>query len=172
MLKRLFTLVLGLGLACAIGFSLPANSATGPTNGLLVEFPSPQPIQPISFASAQPVTLAGGFTHIAAIAAATTGPTPAAIATGPGLLGTVVLANSSAAVAYLQIFDAATGSISLGTTKPDRVLGCAAATTCYLQNTAPGTAFTTAITWICCTTTATGSTGTNVATIYAMADHK
>ena len=75
-----------------------------------------------------------------------------------GQIYTLQLLNTTAAVAYLQCFDLAAGSVTLGTTAPTESFGLAASQSLSISFGAHGIAHATAIS--CAgTTTRTGSTG-------------
>jgi hypothetical protein len=78
------------------------------------------------------------------------------IKSGQGTLGGWYVYNPNASVAYLQIFDTATGSITVGTTAPKLSIGIPTASAANLELTC-GIQFGTAI-CVAATTTATGGT--------------
>jgi len=74
----------------------------------------------------------------------------------------IVLGNTTAAVAYLQLFDADSADVTVGTTTPTYAFLIPASATVIINLSKPlhlATGFT-----IACTTTRTGSTGANVET--------
>lgn len=85
------------------------------------------------------------------------GATPTAIKAAAGQLYGYHLFNTTAAVAYVQIFNVAHGSVTLGTTAPTLSIGIPASGGVTV-NFDKGIAFDTAISFGC-TTTRTGSTG-------------
>ncbi len=102
-----------------------------------------------------PVT-SGGLS----IKSASTGGTATSIKASAGQLYGYHLFNTTAAVAYVQIFNVASGSVTLGTTTPDISIGIPASGGVTV-NFDKGIAFGTAISYAC-TTTRTGSTGATV----------
>lgn len=79
-----------------------------------------------------------------------------------GLVGTIYCYNPSGAVAYIQLFDAATpGAITLGSTAPKLSLGIPSALASGLGPTAVGIQFLSGI-QAAATTTATGSSGSSM----------
>lgn len=99
-----------------------------------------------------PVT-SGGLS----IKSASTGGTATSIKASAGQLYGYHLFNTTAAVAYVQIFNVASGSVTLGTTTPDISIGIPASGGVTV-NFDKGIAFGTAISYAC-TTTRAGSTG-------------
>ena len=85
------------------------------------------------------------------------GATATAIKASAGQLYGYHLFNTTAAVAYVQIFNVASGSVTLGTTSPTLSIGIPASGGVTV-NFDKGIAFSTAISFAC-TTTRTGSTG-------------
>lgn len=119
------------------------------------------------------VTVAGTVTGNAAAAAAggyspnfqsALSTTVQSVKAGAGKLGGWYIYNPNASVAYVQIFNVASGSVTLGTTTPTLSLGIPASSAANLMN-GEGIDFSTAIS-IAATTTATGSTapGTGLVT--------
>jgi len=78
-----------------------------------------------------------------------------------GLLGGYMIYNPNTSVIYIQVFDLALGSITLGTTAPTYVLGIPAGSAANVEFTA-GISHSTAI-YAYATTTATGSTAPGTA---------
>jgi len=99
-----------------------------------------------------PVT-SGGLS----IVTGSVGATATAIKASAGQLYGYHLFNTTAAVAYVQIFNVATGSVTLGTTAPTMSIGIPASGGVTV-NFDKGIAFSTAISFAC-TTTRTGSSG-------------
>jgi len=75
----------------------------------------------------------------------------------PGLLNKIIVENSNAAKAYVQLFDAAAADVTVGTTTPDYVIPVLAAGGTVDDYMGAPLRFKTAITYAC-TTTATGNT--------------
>ncbi len=75
----------------------------------------------------------------------------------PGTLYGVQIINTTAATQWVQLFDLATGSVTLGTTSPFLEVQVPASSMVQLQLPAIGVAFTTAICWAS-TTAERGST--------------
>lgn len=98
-------------------------------------------------------TTAGGLS----IVTGSVGATATAIKASAGQLYGYHLFNTTAAVAYVQIFNVASGSVALGTTAPTMSIGIPASGGVTV-NFDKGIAFGTAISFAC-TTTRTGSTG-------------
>jgi hypothetical protein len=105
-----------------------------------------------AFATVTPSTT-GGWSKITALAQTTT---KKAVKASAGTFGGYYVYNPNASVAYIQVFDVASGSVTLGTTAPDLVFGIPASSAANLEIT-NGVNMGTAIT-LACTTTATGST--------------
>lgn len=84
--------------------------------------------------------------------------TKAAVNTGRTRLVSVHVNNLDAAVMYLQLFDAAAASVTVGTTTPDLVIPMAASGTHHVVWGDDGPVFWTACTYAV-TTTPSGSTG-------------
>jgi hypothetical protein len=103
-------------------------------------------------AQVTPVTSGGLSTASGSIGATVT-----AVKAGAGQLYGYYFYNPNASVAYVQVFDVATGSVTLGTTTPKLSLGIPAGSAANLD-ISNGVAFGTAIT-IAITTTRAGSTG-------------
>lgn len=82
--------------------------------------------------------------------------TATAIKAAAGTIGGWYLYNPNSTVVYVQLFDAATGAVTLGSTAPVAALGIPAGSAANVVSAA-GINFTTAIT-VAATTTATGST--------------
>jgi len=91
------------------------------------------------------------------IKSASTGGTATSIKASAGQLYAYHLFNTTAAAAYVQLFNVASGSVTLGTTVPDISIGIPASGGVTL-NIDKGIPFGTAISYAC-TTTRTGSTG-------------
>jgi hypothetical protein len=87
----------------------------------------------------------------------TIGATKTTIKGSAGNLYGWYLYNPNSSVAYCQIFNATTGSVTLGTTTPDLALAIPATSGANLE-VSNGLTFATAISFAC-TTTRTGSTG-------------
>jgi hypothetical protein len=121
-----------------------------------------QGTQPISGAVSQtggpwtvtqnPAT-SGGLSYLAG----SIGATKTAIKASAGQIYGWYFYNANASVAYVQIFNLGTGSVTLGTTAPDLAFGIPASSGANVE-ISNGIAFSTAIT-IAVTTTRTGSTG-------------
>jgi hypothetical protein len=82
--------------------------------------------------------------------------TKIAVKTSAGIFGGYMLYNPNATVAYVQVWDIASGSVTVGTTTPTYVIPIPATTGANLE-IRNGITHTAAIT-LCATTTATGST--------------
>lgn len=115
---------------------------------LTVDAPVGTPV----FTTATPSTT-GGWSKITAVAQTTT---KKVVKASAGTWGGYYVYNPNASVAYIQVFDLATGSVTLGTTAPDLVYGIPAGSAANLE-LANGVNMANAIT-LACTTTATGST--------------
>lgn len=87
---------------------------------------------------------------------ASTGATATSAKSSPGQLYGWFIYNSNSSVAYVQFFDLATGSVTLGTTSPKFSIGIPAGSGANVFSDT-GLAFATAITYAC-TTTRSGST--------------
>lgn len=98
-------------------------------------------------------TTSGGLS----MASGTIGATKTAIKASAGQLYGYYIYNANASVVYVQVFNAASASVTLGTTAPDLSLGIPATSAANVEFT-NGIAFGTAIT-IAITTTRSGSTG-------------
>lgn len=83
--------------------------------------------------------------------------TAVAVDANPGQLYELYCYNSNAAVGFVQLFDLATGSVTLGTTTPKLSYGIPATNASGFTVSLVGTQFSTAIS-AAATTTATGST--------------
>lgn len=83
------------------------------------------------------------------------------VKSGAGTLGGYYIYNPNTSVAYIQIFDTATGSITVGTTVPKLSIGIPASSAANL-NSDQGIAFATAI-CVAATTTATGASAPSTA---------
>jgi hypothetical protein len=134
--------------------TVTANAGTGPfpvsdnSGSLTVDAPVGTPL----FATVTPSTT-GGWSKITALAQTTT---KKAVKASAGTFGGYYVYNPNASVAYIQVFDVASASVTLGTTAPDLVFGIPASSAANLEIT-NGVNMGTAIT-LACTTTATGST--------------
>lgn len=93
----------------------------------------------------------------------------AAIKGAAGTLYGVQVVNSSAATAFVQIFDLATGGVTLGTTTPDLELEVAANSTVSLTLPAAGVAFAAAIS--AASTTTEGGAVTSAAGVQLFAQY-
>jgi hypothetical protein len=109
-----------------------------------------------------PVTSGGLSTAAGSIAATVT-----SVKASAGQLYGWYIYNPNASVAYVQIFDLATGSVTLGTTTPKMSLGIPAGSAANIE-LSNGIAFATAIS-IAITTTRAGSTGPGSTVDYNMA---
>jgi hypothetical protein len=105
-----------------------------------------------AFATVTPSTT-GGWSKITALAQTTT---KKAVKASAGTFGGYYVYNPNASVAYIQVFDLASASVTVGTTAPDLVFGIPASSAANLEIT-NGVNMANAITLVC-TTTATGST--------------
>jgi hypothetical protein len=94
----------------------------------------------------------GGWSKIKYAAQTTT---KQAVKASAGTFGGYYAYNPNSSVAYIQVFDVASGSVTLGTTAPDMIFGIPATSGANLEIT-NGVNMGTAIT-LACTTTATGS---------------
>lgn len=134
--------------------TVTANAGTGPfpvsdnSGSLTVDAPLATPV----FSTVTPSTT-GGWSKITALAQTTT---KKAVKASAGTFGGYYAYNPNASVAYIQVFDVASASVTLGTTAPDLVFGIPPSSAANLEIT-NGVNMTTAIT-LACTTTATGST--------------
>jgi hypothetical protein len=108
-----------------------------------------------------PATPGGGVTSTiysnTALAA-----TVSAVSASPGKLDGFHVFNGHSAVCFLQFFDLATGSVTLGTTPPNFAIGVPTLKDVNMFNFLPLKAFATAIS-VAFTTTATGSTACTTA---------
>jgi hypothetical protein len=118
------------------------------SGSLTVDAPVGTPV----FSTPTPSTT-GGWSKATALAQTTT---KKAVKASAGTLGGYYAYNPNASVAYIQVFDVASGSVTLGSTAPDLVFGIPAGSAANLEFT-NGVNMATAIT-LACTTTATGST--------------
>jgi hypothetical protein len=115
--------------------------------------------QPVSAAVGSPVfttvtpSTTGGWSKITALAQTTT---KKAVKASAGTFGGYYAYNPNASAAYIQVFDVASASVTLGTTPPDLVFAIPATSAANLEIT-NGVNMATAMT-LACTTTATGST--------------
>jgi hypothetical protein len=115
--------------------------------------------QPVSAAVGSPAfvtvtpSATGGWSKITALAQTTT---KKAVKASSGTFGGYYAYNPNASVAYIQVFDVASASVTLGTTAPDLVFAIPATSAANLEIT-NGVNMATAMT-LACTTTATGST--------------
>jgi hypothetical protein len=134
--------------------TVTANAGTGPfpvsdnSGSLTVDAPVGTPV----FATITPSTT-GGWSKITALAQTTT---KKAVKASAGTLGGYYAWNPNASAAYIQVFDLASGSVTLGSTAPDLVF-CIPPTSAANLEIANGVNMANAIT-LACTTTATGST--------------
>lgn len=125
--------------------AIPVSDNSG---SLTVDAPVGTPV----FTTPTPSTT-GGWSKATALAQTTT---KKAIKASAGTFGGYYAYNPNATVAYIQVFDAASASVTVGTTAPDMVFGIPATGAANLEFT-NGVNMGTAITLVC-TTTATGST--------------
>ena len=79
-----------------------------------------------------------------------------AVKASAGTLGGYIISNPNTTMAFVQIFDVAAASVTLGTTRPNLVVGIPAQSTAHIEMTA-GIKFATAIA-VAATTTDSGST--------------
>jgi hypothetical protein len=105
-----------------------------------------------AFATVTPSTT-GGWSKITALAQTTT---KKVVKASPGTFGGYYAYNPNASVAYIQVFDAASASVTLGSTAPDLVFAIPPTSAANLEIT-NGVNMANAMT-LACTTTATGST--------------
>jgi hypothetical protein len=146
--------------------TVTANAGSGPfpvsdnSGSLTVDAPVGTPL----FSTVTPSTT-GGWSKITALAQTTT---KKVVKASAGTFGGYYVYNPNASVAYIQVFDVASGSVTLGTTAPDLVFGIPATSAANLEIT-NGINMATAIT-LACTTTATGSTapgtGLDITTLF------
>jgi len=94
--------------------------------------------------------------------------TAQALKTSAGVISTVTIENPSNADAFLQLFDAATGDVTVGTTTPDYVIGGIPTGTHDHFVFPESMNFNTAITYSG-TTTATGSTDPSTGLVVSFA---
>jgi hypothetical protein len=134
--------------------TVTANAGTGVFHvddnaaSLTVDAPVGTPV----FTTVTPSTT-GGWSKITALAQTTT---KKAVKASAGTFGGYYAYNPNATVAYIQVFDVASASVTLGTTPPDLVFAIPATSAANLEIT-NGVNMATAMT-LACTTTATGST--------------
>jgi hypothetical protein len=124
---------------------VPVSDNSG---SLTVDAPVGTPV----FTTVTPSTT-GGWSKGTALAQTTT---KKAVKASAGTFGGYYAYNPNASVAYIQVFDLASASVTVGTTAPDLVFGIPASSAANLEFT-NGVNMATAIT-LACTTTATGST--------------
>lgn len=108
----------------------------------------------------------GGSLHTSLNLAATV----AAVKASAGMVDSITVTNSHSAVQYLQVFNTASGSVTLGTTTPVLTVAVPATNTVQL-NFDKGLKFGTAIS-IAATTTPTGATGATASTMHATVGYK
>lgn len=131
---------------------LMGNGVTG-TGSMRVTIASDNTANSNPFLVTQTPATSGGLS----MAAGSIGATKTAIKASAGQLFGWYFYNSNSSVAYVQIFNVASASVTLGTTVPDLSFGIPATSAANLEMT-NGIAFGTAIT-IAITTTRTGSIG-------------
>jgi hypothetical protein len=129
----------------ASGVAVPVTDNSG---SLTVDAPVGTPV----FSTPTPSTT-GGWSKIKYAAQTTT---KQAVKASAGTFGGYYIYNPNATVAYLQVFDVASASVTLGTTVPDMIFAIPAASAANIEITC-GVNMATAIT-LACTTTATGLT--------------
>ena len=129
---------------------------------------------PVSTANPMPVQVVGGSSSSSSLAAATSGGSSVWAATGgtgnalltnsavaaknaAGTFYGITVVNPNATVAYVQVFDAAPGSVTLGTTPPKMFFWVPAGGAWEEKFATYGVAFSSGIT-VAATTTATGNT--------------
>lgn len=125
--------------------AIPVSDNSG---SLTVDAPVGTPV----FTTPTPSTT-GGWSKVKYAAQTTT---KQAVKASAGTFGGYYVYNPNATVAYIQVFDAASASVTVGTTAPDMIFGIPATGAANLEIT-NGVNMATAITLVC-TTTATGST--------------
>jgi hypothetical protein len=134
--------------------TVTANAGTGVFHvddnaaSLTVDAPVGTPV----FTTVTPSTT-GGWSKITALAQTTT---KKVVKASAGTFGGYYAYNPNGTIAYVQVFDVASASVTLGTTPPDLVFAIPPASAANLEIT-NGVNMATAMT-LACTTTATGST--------------
>lgn len=150
------------------GTAVSVNSGTKDAGTQRVILASDQTVVPVSdnagsltidapvgtpvFVTTTPSTT-GGWSKITALAQTTT---KKVVKASAGTFGGYYYYNPNASVAYIQVFDLASGSVTLGTTAPDLVYAIPALSAANIE-IVNGVNMANAIT-LACTTTATGST--------------
>jgi hypothetical protein len=97
--------------------------------------------------------------------------TAVAIKASAGTLYSLVITNTHSATQYVQVWDTAAASVTVGTTAPKLTVAIPTAATLVVPLGAIGLTFGTAIS-IAATTTATGATGATASTVHVCGSYK